>query len=249
MLPLCLIASDAAEHAPQADALNRDFDRLGFRPYCVNGASAALGLMEQWQFDALLIDAHGQIEGWLQALPELRERCQAPIVLFSPDAGECRQLEALQSGATEVIVKPASAQLVAAKLHQLVDMARGRTVTVGDTRRSLVRVGALRLDPRRARASVGAASLPLTASEFELLLLLASRPGEFVHRDAIARTLGIAGEGRRSADTHVCRIRRKLRDAGAGGLRLATVYGRGYCLLLQEVSPASEAPGCAPRVA
>jgi DNA-binding winged helix-turn-helix (wHTH) protein len=31
---------------------------------------------------------------------------------------------------------------------------------------------------------------------------------------------------------HVCRIRKKLRDAGASSLRLETVYGRGYLLSL-----------------
>ena len=95
----------------------------------------------------------------------------------------------------------------------------------------------------RATASVGDAPLALTTGEFELLLLLASRPGEFVHRDTIGRTLGSAasaGEGRRSADMHVCRIRKKLRDAGARTLRVETVYGRGYCLRFEEAKEAVE---------
>jgi DNA-binding winged helix-turn-helix (wHTH) protein len=33
---------------------------------------------------------------------------------------------------------------------------------------------------------------------------------------------------------HICRIRKKLRDAGAGSLRIETVYGRGYCLRLER---------------
>jgi DNA-binding winged helix-turn-helix (wHTH) protein len=33
---------------------------------------------------------------------------------------------------------------------------------------------------------------------------------------------------------HICRIRKKLRDAGAGSLRVETVYGRGYCLRLER---------------
>jgi DNA-binding winged helix-turn-helix (wHTH) protein len=139
--------------------------------------------------------------------------------------------------APEVIVKPASPRLIAAKLHRLVEIANERPGAAGDERRKVVRLGALRLDPRRAAASVGDVPLALTTGEFELLLL-ASRPGEFVHRDTIARTLGSpasgAGEGRRSADMHVCRIRKKLRDAGAHSLRVETVYGRGYCLRLEE---------------
>ncbi len=234
MLPLCLIVAADSAIAP---AFGRDFDALGLKPYKVDTFVSAFGLIRQWQFDALIIDGDGYGESLLHALPELRDRSHAPIVLLWSDAGERRQIEALQSGATEIIVKPASPRLVAAKLHRLVEIAQDRPAGNGDERRSTVRLGALRLDPRRAAASVGDAPLSLTTGEFELLLLLASRPGEFVHRDTIARTLGsptsTGGEGRRSADMHVCRIRKKLRDAGAHSLRVDTVYGRGYCLRLE----------------
>ena len=52
------------------------------------------------------------------------------------------------------------------------------------------------------------------------------------------RTLGHAtsGESRRSADVHVCRIRKKLREAGASSLTLETVYGRGYAQRLRETA-------------
>ena len=36
---------------------------------------------------------------------------------------------------------------------------------------------------------------------------------------------------------HICRIRKKLRDAGACTLRVETVYGRGYCLKLERDEP------------
>ena len=69
-------------------------------------------------------------------------------------------------------------------------------------------LGELRLDPRREAAFYADRALALTGGEFELLLLLASRFGGFVHRQTIMRTLGRAGspggEPRRSADMHVC---------------------------------------------
>ncbi|HWK82541.1 MAG TPA: response regulator transcription factor [Caldimonas sp.] len=235
MLPLCLIVAASPGDAPGLNL--REFDLLGFKSYAVETFASAFGLIRQWQFDALIVDGDGYGDALRHALPELRDRSNAPIVLVSSDAGERQQIEALQGGATEIIVKPASPRLIAAKLHRLIEIARDRPAGTGDERRSVVRLGALRLDPRRAAASVGDVPLALTTGEFELLLLLASRPGEFVHRDTIARTLGSpvgAGEGRRSADMHICRIRKKLRDAGAKSLRVDTVYGRGYCLRLEQ---------------
>ncbi|MEP7300684.1 MAG: response regulator transcription factor [Caldimonas sp.] len=240
MLPLCLIV-DADDGA--AAGFHREFDLFGFKPYAVDSFASAFGLIRQWQFDAVIVDGDGDAGSLLHALPELRDRANAPIVLVWSEGRERRQIEALQSGATEVIVKPASPRLIAAKLHRLIEIARERPAPGGEERRAVVRLGPLRLDPRRAAASVGDAPLALTTGEFELLLLLASRPGEFVHRDTIGRTLGSssgavagAGDGRRSADMHICRIRKKLRDAGAKALRVETVYGRGYCLRIEEAA-------------
>jgi DNA-binding response OmpR family regulator len=185
----------------------------------------------------VVVDGDGRAGSLLHALPELRDRSNAPIVVVWSDGAERRQIEALQGGATEVIVKPASARLIAAKLHRLIEIGKDRPVASAEEPRAVVRLGPLRLDPRRAAASVGDTPLALTTGEFELLLLLASRPGEFVHRETIARTLGSptgGGECRRSADMHICRIRKKLRDAGASTLRVETVYGRGYCLRLER---------------
>ena len=234
MLPLCLIiGTDAGVPA----GFKRELDLFGFKPYAVETFASAFGLIRQWQFDAVIVDGDGDSGSLLHALPELRDRSNAPIVLVWSAVGERRQIEALQVGATEVIVKPASPRLIAAKLHRLIEIAKDRPATGSEERRAVVRLGPLRLDPRRAAASVGDTPLALTTGEFELLLLLASRPGEFVHRDTIGRTLGSqsgAGDGRRSADMHICRIRKKLRDAGARSLRVETVYGRGYCLRFEE---------------
>jgi two-component system OmpR family response regulator len=236
MLPLCLIVGN---DNVDPEGLHCGINGYGLKPYAVQTLSSALGMIEQWQFDAVIVDGDGHADTLFHLLPELRDRAHAPIVVVWSDGGERRQIEALQVGATEVIVKPASPRLIAAKLHRLIEIGKDRGAGSGETARGAVQLGALRLDPRRAAASVGDAPLALTTGEFELLLLLASRPGEFVQRETIARTLGspAGGESRRSADMHICRIRKKLRDAGARSLRIDTVYGRGYCLRFEEEPP------------
>lgn len=232
MLPLCLIVAADGAGAP---ASNGELGRLGLKPCSVDSFAAALGLMRQWQFDAVLVDADGFAATFMRILPELSERAKAPIVLLWSELDERSQIQSLASGATAIVSKPASAELIAAKLHRLLGVGRERSAEPS-AEPADVRLGPLRLDPRRAKAAIGETVLALTAGEFELLLLLASRPGEFVHRDGIARALHQPGPGpakRRSADMHVCRIRKKLRDAGARTLQVETVYGRGYCLRLE----------------
>ena len=231
MLPLCLIV---ARDPVLAATLHREMESFGFKPYSVATIAAAAHLLRQWRFDAVVLDGDGFLATLPTVLPRLRAGATAPILVLTSCADEERQIAALDSGATEIVLKPTSERLIAAKLRRLLDVA-------GTPRLALVeevRLGRLRMSPSRISASIDDVELALTPGEFELLLLLASRAGQFVHRDHITRTLRGPGAGggavgaRRSADMHVCRIRKKLRDAGARDLHLETVYGRGYLLRL-----------------
>ena len=102
---------------------------------------------------------------------------------------------------------------------------------------TIVRLGPLAIDTRRSRASLADAPMDLSLRQFEILLLLAVRAGEFVHRQDIANTLRQGREeGSRSIDMHISRIRRKLQESGPNGLAIGTVYGLGYCLTFETTN-------------
>ena len=242
MLPVLLTVG--AEAGPLAGR-GRRIDFAGFKPFAVDSLRAALAIVRQWRFDAILVDADRFAGALVVALPELRRHAAAPIVLLWSELDERRQIESLESGATAIVSKPASARLVAAKLRGLLlpGSAPARRAlelaspALAEPARETVSVGPLRLDPRSAVAEVAGRAIALTVSEFDLLLLLATRPGEFVDRARIASVLRAPPADttsrsgrRRSPDMHVCRLRRKLSGASAGELRIDTVYGRGYCL-------------------
>jgi DNA-binding response OmpR family regulator len=216
-----------------AGRLQRELESRGFKLYGVRHLASAWAILRQWQFDLVLCDADGiGARGLDDTLESLRREQRAPIVVLSSPSREDDLIASLEAGATELIAKAASARLIAIKLRRLLDLA----ARPAEPEPPAVSLGELRLDARREEAVFRDRSLPLTGAEFELLLLLAGRPDGFVHRDTIMRTLGHAtsGESRRSADMHVCRIRKKLREAGASSLALETVYGRGYALRLRQ---------------
>jgi len=225
VLPLLLVIT--ADRVV-AEPLHHDLGAAGFKAYYVETLASALGVVAQWRFDAVLLHAQGFDDALPHMLGRLRDDAGVPILLVLDRGDEERQLTALEAGASQVLVEPTSMRIVAAQLRRLIDVSHQRL----PHETAEVRFGPLRLDPRRAAATIGHVPLALTGGEFELLLLLASRPGDLVHREAIARTLGRAGnvDARRSADMHVCRIRRKLRDVAGHGLVVETVYGRGYLL-------------------
>jgi DNA-binding response OmpR family regulator len=235
MLPLLLIITS---NRTLADSLRHEVGVAGFRAYYVETLASALAVMAQWRFDAIVLYAEG-FEGRIHdMLAGLSRDEGVPILLVETGADEEEQLRALEAGASQLVVEPTSARVLAAQLRRLIDVAHPRQPHEPKE----VRFGSLRLDPSRAAASVGDSPVALTSGEFEVLLLLASRPGELVHRRTIARTLGRPdrAETRRSADMHVCRIRKKLRDAGGASVQVETVYGRGYLLQLRSESSARD---------
>jgi len=71
----------------------------------------------------------------------------------------------------------------------------------------------------------------LTPLEFEILLTLARRPGVVFGRDQLMDSVWGYRDyaGGRVVDSHVARIRRKLRDEAAEPQYIRTVHGVGYC--------------------
>jgi len=231
VLPLCLIVSADPAYVC---ALQRGLKDHGLKLYGVADPTALTPIFGQWRFDAVLCDAQGRSAAALDdAVRWLRREQRAPIVVLASAGSEAGLFASLEAGATEIVPRTASPRLVALKLQRLIDLA----VAASEVEPRAVSLGELRLDPRRAQALFADRPLPLTGGEFELLLLLAARSDGFVHRDTIMRTLRrapSAGESRRCADMHVCRIRRKLREAGASSLEVETIYGRGYALRLRD---------------
>ena len=238
VLPLCLIVSSDPDHVA---SLQRAFKAHGLKLHGVPDPASLLPMLAQWRFDAVLCDAAGSSAADVDAaVRRLRHQQRAPVVVLAASGDENAELSALGAGATELVPRGTSPRVVAAKVQRLIDLAAGATVDEART----ASLGELHLDRLRAEAIFADRVLQLTRGEFELLFLLATRADRFVPRDSIMRTIGrraARGESSRCADMHVCRIRRKLRDAGAASLELETVYGRGYALRLRSVERSTSA--------
>jgi two-component system response regulator ChvI len=95
---------------------------------------------------------------------------------------------------------------------------------------AIVTVGDLVLDPLRLSATWRNAAVPLTVTEFLLLLALARRPGIVKTRDqlmeaAYPERVSVTD---RTIDSHIKRIRRKFESADRTFNALESVYGAGY---------------------
>ena len=223
MTHLCLIVESDPHIAIQR---RRDFPRFGIRPYMVESFESARDVLRNWHFDGVVVNAAAFGPSCCELLPRLRPLSPVPVLLLM-DAGDEEHLIALlEAGATDVIRGPASTQLIAAKLRRLQQV---RPVSGGEV--DTVRIGPLLIDKRAFRVFADGSPLDLTPYQYDLLALLASRPGEAVSRDEIVQLL-MGGSDTRVVDVHVSRIRKKLTDLNVHDVTLRTVRGRGYSLTL-----------------
>jgi len=96
-----------------------------------------------------------------------------------------------------------------------------------------LQVGALRIDTAAKAVEVNGTPLRLSRREFEVLVTMASDPAKVFSREELSRTVWGASHralNGRTVESHVCRLRHRLTDAGAPEL-IANSWGRGWALL------------------
>ena len=165
--------------------------------------------------------------GAAAAIPELRRR-HGPVPLLldgGTDTVEARA-HCLASGADDIWFSslPPSDLLMRLRLH--LDLAqRARQPHL------VLQVGDLSLEPSRRLVKRGSRTVPLTAREYQLLLLLIERRGTVVSRDQILRQVWNDDRGSSSnvIEVYVRYLRQKLEQGGERRL-IHTIRGRGYCL-------------------
>jgi DNA-binding response OmpR family regulator len=143
--------------------------------------------------------------------------------MLTARAEEADLLVGLAVGADDYVTKPFSPRELVARVRALLRRVERRPSPPGDR----LAIGPLEIDPAARRVRVDGAEVHLTPTEFDLLALLAARPGVVFSREQLlAEVWGWRdGSGQRTVDSHVRGLRRKL-----GSELVRTVHGIGYAL-------------------
>jgi DNA-binding response OmpR family regulator len=130
------------------------------------------------------------------------------------------RIDGLYAGADDYICKPFSMLELRARLYAHLRVRRAGAETL--------EFGTLRIEPAEGRCRVGQQDANLSAREFQLLLVMARRPGRIFSQSELTELTYNGEEPDSNAlEVRVSAIRRKLRDIGLDGL-IRTVRGAGY---------------------
>ena len=149
---------------------------------------------------------------------------EVPVLFLTARSSEVDEVHGLNIGADDYIQKPASIDKIVARINA--NLRKTRSFSLPDNMNK-IEAGPLVVDKERYQVILNGDELILPKKEFEILELLASKPGKVFSRNQILDS--VWGEDiyvvARTIDVHVRKIREKLGDNSD---LIETIKGVGY---------------------
>ena len=200
----------------------------GYEVRTADSREQALARLSVKQPDVIVVDVNGQTLGLIDAIRAgdgfaSHVDPTTPLIVLTARVDELHRIRVLDRGGDDVLAKPYSYPELRARLAALLRRARASHAP------RLLRVGELKIDLAARTVEIRGNRVELPAKEYELLRTLAREPTRVFTREELLRDVwGRAHGGRtRTLDSHACRLRRRLANAGADGV-LQTIWGVGY---------------------
>ncbi|HKU01482.1 MAG TPA: response regulator transcription factor [Arthrobacter sp.] len=186
-------------------------------------ARGADALLSHRNFQVILLDLGLPDMDGLEVLRKLRHVTDVPILILTARDDERSVVLGLRSGADDYLVKPVKLVELLARIEAV---TRRAARAGGIQQEDIIVLDDLAIDLNRHTAAKAGLPLALTATEFELLALLARHAGSVVTREQILDALwGDAFlASSRSLDVHLTGLRAKLQKPGF----IINVRGVGY---------------------
>jgi DNA-binding response OmpR family regulator len=154
---------------------------------------------------------------------------KAPVLVLTARDDEVDKVIGLELGADDYLTKPFGLRELMSRIKALLRRAYGDLADAAGGR--VIRHRDLLIDLERRRVQRGAKRISLTATEFEILRHLASRPGRVYSRRELLELLRdyeALDQDEKTINVHVSHLREKIEDDPSNPRHLQTVWGVGY---------------------
>lgn len=197
-----------------------------FQPISVSSSEEGLKAAFKDKPDLILVDLRMPGMDGFEVCRRLREKPTTraiPIILLTGDVQPESKVRGLDLGADDYVSKPFEPRELLARIR-----ARLRRTAVERRDEEELRLGNLVFEPKSSQVRVASRHVELTRAETRLLQYFLERPNELISRERLLGDLWPdAVVAARTVDTHVARLRRKLKDFSC---ELKTVFRGGYLL-------------------
>jgi two-component system, OmpR family, response regulator ChvI len=204
----------------------------GFEVETYNDGQAAWDAFNKRMPDIAVLDIKMPRMDGMDLLQRLRQRSSMPVIFLTSKDDEIDEVLGLRMGADDYVKKPFSQRLLVERIRSLLrrqDAIAGEEIEETEDTKVMVR-GDLVMDPLRHAVKWKGHDVSLTVTEFLLLQALAQRPGFVKSRDQL---MDVAYDDQvyvddRTIDSHIKRLRKKMRNTDDEFSAIETLYGIGY---------------------
>jgi two-component system cell cycle response regulator CtrA len=185
----------------------------------------ALELVRHYDYDIMVLDLLlPDMEGYEVVRRMRSSRVETPVLILSGLTRPQAKVKGFGMGADDYITKPFDKAELVARIQAVIRRSKGYS-------QPLLKIGNLQLTLDSRDVLVDGNQVHLTGKEYAILELLVLRKGMVLTKEAFLNHLygGIDEPEMKIIDVFICKLRKKLAQAGAGNL-IGTVWGRGYMM-------------------
>jgi len=220
-----LLIDDDRKHS---ELLQAYFKRFGINLICAANADEGFRKINREDPDLLLLDVMLPGKDGFEICREVRKTSAIPIIMLTARGDVIDRVSGLELGADDYVGKPFEPRELVARVQAILRRSDSVAAETGQ-----LEFEGLVIDTEARQVMVDGKAVELTSMEFELLLILARRPGKKLSRDDILSELrGIdAAILTRSVDIMISRLRNKIGDSVKPPRFIQTIWGRGYSFI------------------
>ena len=221
------------DEAPLAQLAAKYLERDHHQVRIVSDGLQAVAQSREFDPDVIVLDLGLPGLDGLEVCRQVRQFSDCFIIMVTARDDEVDKLVGLSVGADDYLTKPFSPRELAARVNVLLRRPRSAPThapQVPDTAPAAIQVGPLTIDPGGREARLEGTLIPLTPTEFDLLVALATNARLVLSRRQLIDAVwggGWVGD-ERMVDVHIRNLRRKLGDEPAAPRFIRTVRGAGY---------------------
>jgi DNA-binding response OmpR family regulator len=192
----------------------------------------AIRMVEGERFDLVVLDLMlPRVDGVAvcRAIRQTSLNNDVPVLMLTARREEADKVTGLDSGADDYLTKPFGIRELTARVRALLRRPRGSGDRTPAEAAAIV-AGPLTVDRSRRQVLISGRPIELTPHEFDVLYLLASKPGIVFSRDALLEHVWSVQTHvtERSVDTLIKRLRQKIEPDTNAPTLILTVWGTGY---------------------
>lgn len=207
--------------------LEYNFKKENYIVYTATEGVTAIKIAKEKNPDVIILDIMMNGMDGIQVcekLNEMKSEITGMKMFLSARGEDYSQIAGFDSGADDFVVKPINPKLLIKRVEAL--LRRGSSTQIENPSASILKFNNLKIDRDKYIVYRDGKEIILPRKEFNLLELLASKPGKVFQREEIYDTVwGDTYVGDRTIDVHIRKLREKLGDD-----LIVTVKGVGYKL-------------------